>query len=320
MIKLIEEIKSIIKSDINAADLRWSLFVAATKSYRYDSAVRPFPLEFIRKEDNEKDIDTLRKTIEHILPLQSILNDDCCLKDIPPLAVSLLHWALSSDSFTLKSVSRQEFDTIQNLTGQSSLTPLPSHVFKVSSRHGTRKFQKNCIGRKTFYAYHGSSLQNFHSILNNGLIAHLNKNGLYGKGTYLSSELSVSLIYSPMGNNWEHSIFGSQLSCVILCELIDHPDVICKGKGTYANCQQSSSDSLGGDIPDKYYLVQNNDLVRICYILVYSNGSKIENRLRVPRWWQKYHFTILMISYIFILVGISLSSSRALQQFLWKHF
>ncbi|XP_023212445.1 mono [ADP-ribose] polymerase PARP16-like [Centruroides sculpturatus] len=148
----------------------------------------------------------------------------------------------------------------------------------------------------------------------------IGQNGLYGKGTYLSSELSVSLIYSPMGNSWRHSIFGSQLSCVALCEIIDHPDVKCKGKGTYGNCQQSSPDSLAGDIPDKYYLVQNNDLVRIRYLLVYSNSSRSENRIRVPKWWWKYRFTILMLSYVVILIGISLSSSRALQQFLWKHF
>ncbi|XP_067122160.1 protein mono-ADP-ribosyltransferase PARP16-like [Centruroides vittatus] len=320
MTEYIEETKSVIQSDINAADLRWSLFVAASKSYRYDSAVRPFPSEFIRKTDNEKDIEALRQTIEDVIPFQLFLKDDFCLKDMSAASVKLLHWVLLSDSVILQSMPKQEFETIQKITSQSSLTPSPSHIFKVNCKLGAQQFQQNCIGKKTFFAFHGSSLQNFHSILNNGLIAHLNKNGLYGKGTYLSSELSVSLIYSPMGNSWRHSIFGSQLSCVALCEIIDHPDVKCKGKGTYGNCQQSSPDSLAGDIPDKYYLVQNNDLVRIRYLLVYSNSSRRENRIRVPKWWWKYRFTILMLSYVVILVGISLSSSRTLQQFLWKHF
>lgn len=48
---------------------------------------------------------------------------------------------------------------------------------------------------------------------------------LFGKGIYLSSELSVSLPYSPVGYGWGGSILGSDMSCVALCEIINHPDV-----------------------------------------------------------------------------------------------
>lgn len=57
------------------------------------------------------------------------------------------------------------------------------------------------------------------------------QNSLFGHGIYLSSELSVSLPYSPMGYGWRQSSVGSEMSCVALCEVVDHPDVKFQDKG-----------------------------------------------------------------------------------------
>lgn len=57
------------------------------------------------------------------------------------------------------------------------------------------------------------------------------QNSLFGHGIYLSSELSVSLPYSPMGYGWRRSSVGSEMSCVALCEVVDHPDVKFQDKG-----------------------------------------------------------------------------------------
>jgi len=57
------------------------------------------------------------------------------------------------------------------------------------------------------------------------------QNSLFGHGIYLSSELSVSLPYSPMGYGWGQSSVGSEMSCVALCEIVDHPDVKFQDKG-----------------------------------------------------------------------------------------
>lgn len=53
---------------------------------------------------------------------------------------------------------------------------------------------------------------------------------LYGSGTYLSSEHSLSLLYSPCGLNWENSCLGRYLSCIALCEVIDSPDGLVRQK------------------------------------------------------------------------------------------
>lgn len=50
-------LKSILEKDPVAADLKWSLFVAASHSYRYDSCLKPFPPMYIQNEC--KDIDAL---------------------------------------------------------------------------------------------------------------------------------------------------------------------------------------------------------------------------------------------------------------------
>lgn len=53
---------------------------------------------------------------------------------------------------------------------------------------------------------------------------------MFGEGTYLSSELSVSMIYSPTGVAWDHSELGNRLSCVAVCEMIDDSAVKCQDK------------------------------------------------------------------------------------------
>ena len=50
---------------------------------------------------------------------------------------------------------------------------------------------------------------------------------LFGKGTYLSSELAVSMLYSPGGQGWTKSQLGSNLGCVAVCQMIDDASVKC---------------------------------------------------------------------------------------------
>ena len=57
------------------------------------------------------------------------------------------------------------------------------------------------------------------------------KNALFGEGTYLSSELSVSMPYAPAGSAWDHSKIGDRLSCIAVCEMIDDASVKCQSKG-----------------------------------------------------------------------------------------
>ena len=73
--------------------------------------------------------------------------------------------------------------------------------------------------KKTYWAFHGSRLDNFYSILNYGLQQHLNKTGLFGEGIYLCEDLGVCLTYSSQGLGWIKSRLGQRLSCVAVAQV-----------------------------------------------------------------------------------------------------
>jgi hypothetical protein len=50
-------LRKILERDPKGADLKWSLFVAACRSYRYDSCLKPFPPHFVN--NGLKDIEYL---------------------------------------------------------------------------------------------------------------------------------------------------------------------------------------------------------------------------------------------------------------------
>lgn len=55
--KKIISLRHLLEKDPKAADLKWSLFVAASNTYRYDSCLKPFPPMYIKNEC--KDIEAL---------------------------------------------------------------------------------------------------------------------------------------------------------------------------------------------------------------------------------------------------------------------
>lgn len=67
------------------------------------------------------------------------------------------------------------------MTGQSVNVAAPDCLFSVTYADDIdQKFNKLRRDRRVMYAYHGSRLENFHSILHYGLQGHLNKVRCYG--------------------------------------------------------------------------------------------------------------------------------------------
>ena len=96
---------------------------------------------------------------------------------------------------------------------------------------------------------------------------------MFGEGTYLSSDLNVSIPYSKFGEGWKGSLLGDKLSCIAVCEIIDHPDVKRSVQGPGKRERSRAENSECGDVPEKYYVVTNNQLVRVKYIMVYASHS-----------------------------------------------
>ncbi|XP_039629484.1 protein mono-ADP-ribosyltransferase PARP16 [Polypterus senegalus] len=313
-----QEVRQLLERDLLAADLKCSLLVSAAQSYRRDSVLRPFPPQYINSE--EKEFDAL---LADVLSLSSLREYQQALPTKEPPSLDLIHWALTSKNFTIRTLPKDEYTKIQERTQfHSTAVPPPDFLFEIVYCDQTNAaFEEMKGGRDLIYAFHGSRLENFHSIVHNGLHCHLNKTSLFGEGTYLSSDLSLALLYSPHGNGWQHSILGPLLSCVAVCEIIDHPDVKCqiKKKDSDSIDKQRArvKNSEGGDVPQKYFVVTNNQLLRVRYLLVYSEKQHRRRQSKELSWLSKHRFSLLMSLYLLILIIIGACNSPAFQYF-WR--
>ncbi|XP_064620970.1 protein mono-ADP-ribosyltransferase PARP16-like [Lineus longissimus] len=312
-----DQILERVQADMASADFQFSLLVAALSSYRHDTVLRPFPSNFINRGNNSKDYQGLEQTVDRSPSLRSIKS----ISDVDDRVKDLLSWTINNKTLSLWSCGKQKYDEIKSLTGETVYTPPPDYVFEVRYNDQINaKFQELQQDYDLKYAYHGSRLENFHSILHNGLHSHMNKNSLFGEGTYLSSELSVTMPYCPTGKAWGKSQIGDQLGCVAVCEIIDHPSVKCQtgtSNGASGSNQQRQrsrvAGSMGGDVPEKYYIVQNNELLRIKYVLVYAQHSQRSFR---NSWCYQHRFALLMMSYVVMLLAVALLSNKNLNAYL----
>ncbi|XP_030670434.1 protein mono-ADP-ribosyltransferase PARP16 isoform X1 [Nomascus leucogenys] len=302
--------------DMLAADLRCSLFASALQSYKRDSVLRPFPASYARGDC--KDFEALLADASKLPNLKELLQSS---RDNHKRTWDLMSWILSSKVLTIHSAGKAEFEKIQKLTGAPH-TPVPAPDFLFEIEYfdpANAKFYETKGERDLIYAFHGSRLENFHSIIHNGLHCHLNKTSLFGEGTYLTSDLSLALIYSPHGHGWQHSLLGPILSCVAVCEVIDHPDVKCQTKKKDSKeidrRRARIKHSEGGDIPPKYFVVTNNQLLRVKYLLVYSQKPPKSRASSQLSWFSSHWFTIMISLYLLLLLIVSVINSSAFQHF-----
>ncbi|XP_007436965.1 mono [ADP-ribose] polymerase PARP16 [Python bivittatus] len=305
-----EGVRETIRRDLLAADLKCSFFASALQSYKRDSVLRPFPGRYTSEES--KDFEALLADTEALESLQEFLDSP---QNPGQRTLELLHWILSSKAWHVHTANKNEYEKIQELTGAPSMpVPVPDFLFEITyCKQMNAKFEETQAGRDLIYAFHGSRLENFHSILHNGLQCHLNRTSLFGEGTYLTSDLSLALLYSPHSLGWQRSMMGPILSCVAVCEVIDHPDVKCQVKKKDSKeidrRRARVKNSEGGDVPQKYFVVTNNQLIRVKYLLVYSQRQY--RRLPGRSWLSKHHFGVMMSLYLLLLIVIGTSNSPA---------
>lgn len=316
--KKISSLKHLLEKDPRAADLKWSLFVAASNTYRYDSCLKPFPPMYIKNEC--KDIEALRRAIESVPPLSVICKElsEAGVYENYGETIELLYWVLLRlrDSY-IKSVQKECYSTILRKVPLEVPVAAPNLIFQIVSAKSAaeEKWKSSAKGHSTFYAYHGSRLENFHSIVHYGLQQNMCKRSEFGKGIYFSSELGVSLPYSPVGYGWGGSLLGSEISCIALCELINHPDI--KRGDSRDNAQNTLSDSIGGRIPDKYFVVTNSDLVRIRYLLIYTQElqSTSTDNTGLLAWFKQHKLLTFVLGYVVLLASVGLTQNKQVEKY-----
>ena len=318
--KKVSSLKHLLEKDLKAADLKWSLFVAACNTYRYDTCLKPFPPMYIKNEC--KDIEALRKAIELIPPLAVIVKalPETDVYERYGKAIDLLYWVLIRlrDPY-IKSLNKESFDSVLRKVPSEISAAVPNLIFQVANAKQScseDRWKGIAQGRSTFYAYHGSRLENFHSIIHYGLQQNMCKKSLFGKGIYLSSELGVSLPYSPVGYGWGCSILGSEMSCIALCELINHADV--KAGDSENNARNMVTSSIGRKVPNKYYLVTNSELVRVRYLLVYSQEvqtTRYTDNTGLIAWFKQHKLLTFVLGYVVLLASVGLTHNKQVEKY-----
>ncbi|PZC79155.1 protein mono-ADP-ribosyltransferase PARP16 [Helicoverpa armigera] len=328
-------LRLVLEKDFKAADIKWSLFVAAAFSFRYESCLRPFPPAFLK--NGVKDMDELLSVITDVpaldLVLQQLDNLDN-LSNISDIIDLLFYVLVRLKEPALKTVPAEVHETVLANAHSTLSAPKPQYIFQVASScksTAETKWKELAKNHHIFYAYHGNRLENFYTILNFGLQQHLNKNTLLGNGVYLSPELNISLPYSHGGFGWGASCIGGHLSCIAMCEVIDAPEginyqkpVSNEGDGIYEDEKSKLLTEQGCDGQMTQYIVTNCDLVRVRYMLVYAkqpasmrfptaNVNRNVGGLR--QWLARHKLFSILLGYGLMLATIGFANNQPIHYY-----
>lgn len=178
---------------------------------------------------------------------------------IPAASWIILRWCVASCTADLQELVEEE-DLVQNVDATfrqfrfSVGAPDAEAKFK-SAVEEARRTDKNCNNYPILYAFHGSPLKNWHSIIRHGLwfkdIAH---GRAYGNGVYFAQDGSVSMgTYAQSSTAiWKNSDI-QPTSCTALTEIVNLP------------AQFVSS--------NPYLVVQHTNWLLCRYLLVKCAGS-----------------------------------------------
>lgn len=184
-------------------DLLLAMAKSAANSNRASSILNPFPNVFDPSDSNILILDPDKPN--HELAKQHINNisipGSISMKDMNKekgIEYALLQWIVNSNRTHLAKLPQEYHIKSMNTDYQYimlSATPEREETFqKLKKQYGSQ------------YAFHGSRVENWHSILRNGLKnasgTNLQLNGAaYGNGIYLSTISSTSFSYSMMSSN-----------------------------------------------------------------------------------------------------------------------
>ena len=79
-----------------------------------------------------------------------------------------------------------------------------------------------------------------------------------------------------------------------------------------------AKDSIGGEVPQKYYVVMNSDLVKVRYLLVYSKFTETADATAnksLLGWLGRHKFLTFFFGYILLLASVGLSNNHAVQRY-----
>lgn len=312
------------KSDLLALDLEMNLLICAVKSYKHETVLKPFPSTFLSDSNNNKDFNELISAVDSLPPLPEWRSK---IKRFTPAQLSLIYWFFVHKNYDLEyssDVTQEKLKEMSKYTDEHFSKP--THVFEIKyNEEKTRKFEqlKQQLADKsettdstslTSISFHGTRMDNIYSILHMGLLSHFSKNALFGEGTYLSQEPSISLHYSPANKTWNKSVIGQRMSCLLVAETINDPSHVKTGINENSNVGDEKKKST--NVPEKYFIVSNNDYVRVKYVLIYAEKSKPKRKNKLLQLLNENKFALLLLAYSMLLGFIGLMNSRTFHKYM----
>jgi len=250
--------------------LRMELFIAAATSSNAENALMPFPSCFFDPVQKVKRFEDLRTHLQAIPPLKKLLDDiNADIPDnLPPITWRLLYWILTNPltiqpvEMNFETMGKWEQETGLSLSSLRSKS-LRAFLFQVVNPNPKPEFVKGKEEFGTVFAFHGSKLDNFHSIVHRGLLSALNVRKAYGHGSYLSTQLNVSMGYTDQNwrESWGNGDFGRYLRCVAICEIVKYPEL--KSHSLIVSAQ-------GPDQPKpNVYVVDKDEFVQLSHLILF---------------------------------------------------
>ncbi|XP_012994336.1 protein mono-ADP-ribosyltransferase PARP6 isoform X2 [Esox lucius] len=249
-----------VATGAEVVDLLVAMCRAAVESSRntvilepYPSVVDPLNPKSLAFSPERKSFDRLLKALDSVMMIRQMTQGPYSsikkqMDTVDPLAHPLLRWIISSNRSHIVKLP---------LNRQLRFMHTPHQFLLISSPPA--KEARFRAARKLYgstFAFHGSHIENWHSIMRNGLVnascTKLQLHGAaYGKGIYLSPVSSISFGYSGMGrgqhdiptrqelvnlNNHINTLKQEQpgrsrflqsrnLNCIAICEVITSKDL-----------------------------------------------------------------------------------------------
>ncbi|XP_036385812.1 protein mono-ADP-ribosyltransferase PARP8-like [Megalops cyprinoides] len=277
-----------IATGAQVVDLLVSMCRSALESPRkvvifepYPSVVDPNDSQTLAFNPRKKDYDRVMRALDSLTSIREMtqapyLEIKKQMDRHDPLAHPLLQWVISSNRSHIVKLP---------VNRQLKFMHTPHQFLLLSSppaKESNFRAAKSLFG--STFAFHGSHIENWHSILRNGLVVASNTRlqlhgAIYGSGIYVSPMSSISFGYSGMNkkqqkvaskdetasNSKTNASLQSQkkgqqpqflqsrnLKCIALCEVITSPDL-----------------HKHGDI----WVVPNTDHVCTRFFFVYEDGQ-----------------------------------------------
>ena len=229
-----------LASTAEVVDLLLAITTAAATSGRASTILSPFP--DILSKNKKKILDSSRpdyalagKIAQQLPSMQQLASAEESSQLVRvcdqagPHAFALFNWILASNPTYMVSLRGEDRIAAMGTKYQflmRSSSPEGEHVFNAAKKkHGS------------VFGYHGSSIENWHSILRNGLKncsgTKLQVNGAaYGSGVYISPTAAMSLGYSKVGHGEGQAgtsstgpnafLLGRNIFVMALCEIVGH--------------------------------------------------------------------------------------------------